>query len=66
VPGAKRDGSPLPHRAVVEIWGIPFCEPCAREQGAYFAMGELTRESQGFRGGALDGMRGEGWRYLGG
>ena len=54
----------------MEIWGIPFCEPCAREQEAYLAMGELTREVQGFRSeplvGALDGMRWEGWRYLGG
>ena len=63
-------GHPCTHRAVAEIRGVPFCEPCAREQEAYFAMGELTRESQGFRGeplvGALDVMRGEGWRYLGG
>lgn len=28
--------------AVVEIRGIPFCEACAREQAAYFAIGELT------------------------
>jgi hypothetical protein len=36
---------------VVEIWGIPFCEACAREQEAYFAIGELTQEeeAQGFR-----------------
>src|SRR5215210_8182476 len=46
---------PCPHWAVVEIRGIPFCEPCAREQEAYFAMGELTRESQGLRGGPLVG-----------
>ena len=39
---------------------MPFCEPYAREQEAYFAMGKLTWESQGFRGGALDGMRGRG------
>ncbi len=38
---------PCPHRAVVEICGVPFCEPCAREQEAYFAVGELTREAQG-------------------
>jgi hypothetical protein len=36
--------SPCLHRAVVEIRGIPFCEACAREQEAYFAIGELTRE----------------------
>jgi hypothetical protein len=28
---------------VVEILGIPFCEACAREQEAYFAIGELTQ-----------------------
>jgi len=34
----------------VEIRGIPFCEACAREQEAYFAIGELTQEEevQGF------------------
>ena len=32
------------HRpAVVEIWGMPLCEQCAREQEAYFAIGELTQ-----------------------
>jgi hypothetical protein len=31
---------------VVEIWGIPFCEACAREQEAYFAIGELTQEEK--------------------
>ncbi len=42
--------SPCPHRAVVEIRGIAFCGPCAREQEAYFAIGELTREeTQGLR-----------------
>ena len=29
--------------ASVEILGVPFCESCAREQEAYFAIGELTR-----------------------
>ena len=28
----------------MEIRGIPFCESCAREQEAYFAIGELTHE----------------------
>ena len=34
----------------MEIRGIPFCEACAREQEAYFAIGELTQEekAQGF------------------
>jgi hypothetical protein len=38
--------SPCVHLAVVEIRGIPFCEACAREQEAYFAIGELTWETQ--------------------
>jgi hypothetical protein len=37
---------PCPHQAVMEIWGIPFCESCAREQEAYFAIGELTVQPQ--------------------
>jgi predicted Fe-S protein YdhL (DUF1289 family) len=42
--------SPCSRRAEVEIQGIPFCEACAREQEAYFAIGELTQEeAQGFR-----------------
>ena len=41
--------SPCSRRAEVEIQGIPFCEACAREQEAYFAIGELTHEeAQGF------------------
>ena len=35
---------PCLHQAVVEIQGIPFCEGCAREQEAYFAIGTLTHE----------------------
>jgi hypothetical protein len=44
--------SPCPRRAVVEIRGVAFCAPCAREQEAYFAIGELVarRERQGLRG----------------
>ncbi len=41
--------SPCPHLAVVEIRGIAFCGPCAREQEAYFAIGELTQQTQGLR-----------------
>ena len=41
--------APCPHRAVVEIRGIAFCGACAREQEAYFAIGELTQEKQGLR-----------------
>jgi hypothetical protein len=34
----------------VEIQGVAFCGPCAREQEAYFVIGELTREEeQGLR-----------------
>jgi hypothetical protein len=54
---------PCLHRAVVEIRGIPFCEACAREQKAYFAIGELTRETHDLRSEslaeALDEMRRE-------
>ncbi len=39
--------SPCPHQAVMEIRGIPFCEACAREQEAYFAIGKLTMQAQG-------------------
>jgi len=38
----------------VEILGVAFCGPCAREQEAYFAIGELTDEEQrDFRSEAL-------------
>jgi hypothetical protein len=36
--------SPCSRSAEVEILGVPFCEPCARQQEAYFAIGELTHE----------------------
>jgi hypothetical protein len=38
---------PCPHQAVMEFWGIPFCESCAREQETYFAIGKLTMQPQG-------------------
>ena len=42
---------PCPRRAVAEIGGVAFCGPCAREQEAYFAIGELVaREERGPRG----------------
>ncbi len=41
--------SPCPHLAVVEIRGVAFCGACAREQEAYFAIGELTQQKQGLR-----------------
>jgi hypothetical protein len=36
--------NPCPRRAEVEILGVAFCGPCAREQEVYFAIGELTHE----------------------
>jgi hypothetical protein len=36
--------SPCPRRAEVEILGVPFCRPCARQQEVYFVIGELTHE----------------------
>jgi hypothetical protein len=46
--------SPCTRRAVVEILGVDFCGPCARQQEIYFAIGELTQEdTEGLRGGAL-------------
>ena len=50
----NKTGNPCPRRAEVEILGVAFCGPCAREQRAYFAIGELTREdTEGLRGGVL-------------
>jgi hypothetical protein len=47
-------GNPCPRRAEVEILGVAFCGPCAREQEAYFAIGELAHEDkEGLRSGAL-------------
>jgi hypothetical protein len=39
----------------VEILGVAFCGPCAIEQEAYFAIGELTQqeEARDLRGGPL-------------
>jgi hypothetical protein len=46
----SRTGSPCPRPAEVEILGVAFCGPCARQQEAYFAIGELTQEkTHGFR-----------------
>jgi hypothetical protein len=36
--------SPCPHPAAIEIRGVAFCEACASEQEAYFAIGTLTQE----------------------
>jgi hypothetical protein len=40
----SRTENPCPRRAEAEIQGVAFCGPCAREQEAYFAIGELTQE----------------------
>jgi hypothetical protein len=44
-----RSGTDLPCQrpAVVKVRGVPFCEPCAREQEAYFVIGELTEAPRG-------------------
>ena len=34
----------MPRRAEVEIPGVAFCGPYARQQELYFAIGELTHE----------------------
>jgi hypothetical protein len=47
---------PCPHRAVTEILGIPFCERCAREQEAYFAIGSLAMQPQELTSN-LEGLR---------
>jgi hypothetical protein len=46
-----RSGTNIPclRPAGVKVRGIPFCEPCAREQEAYFAIGELTEAPEGVR-----------------
>ena len=38
----SRTDSPCPRQAVVKFRGVPFCERCAREQEAYFAIGEMS------------------------
>ena len=53
----SRTESPCPRSAEVEILGVAFCGPCAREQEAYFAIGELTQqdEARDLRSGPLVG-----------
>ena len=41
--------NPCLRLAVVKVSGVPFCEPCAREQEVYFAIGELTEVPDGLR-----------------
>ena len=50
----SRTESPCPRSAEMEILGVAFCGPCARQQEAYFVIGELTQEdTQGLRSKAL-------------
>jgi hypothetical protein len=42
----SRTDSPCPRSAEVEIMGVAFCGACAREQEAYFAIGELTQQEE--------------------
>ncbi|MBA2713616.1 MAG: hypothetical protein H0U55_08715 [Rubrobacteraceae bacterium] len=42
----SRTENPCPRRAEVEILGVAFCGPCARQQEAYFAIGELTQQEE--------------------
>ncbi len=63
-PCQVRSGTDDPcHRlASVRIGGVPFCEPCARQQEAYFSIGEFTDDPRSSRDneqlvGLLDKMR---------
>jgi predicted Fe-S protein YdhL (DUF1289 family) len=42
----SRAESPCLRSAEVHILGVAFCGPCARQQEAYFAIGELTDEEE--------------------
>ena len=42
----SRTDSPCPRSAEVEILGVAFCGPCARQQEAYFAIGELSQQDE--------------------
>ncbi len=64
-PCQVRSGTDHPCRrpASVRIGDVPFCEHCAREQEAYFAVGELTEKPRSLHDderlvGLLDQMRG--------
>ena len=47
---------PCQRPATVKIRGVPFCEPCAHEQEAYFAIGELTEKPWRLRDKRLGGV----------
>ena len=42
--------NPCLRPAVAKVGGVAFCEPCAREQEAYFAIGEFTEAEEGIGG----------------
>ena len=42
----SRTDSPCSRTAEVEFLGVAFCGPCARQQEAYFAIGELTQQDE--------------------
>jgi hypothetical protein len=60
--------SPCHRRAVMEMRGVAFCGSCAREQEAYFAIGELTQdEAQGSGGKRLvEALKQLRWERVGG
>jgi hypothetical protein len=43
----SKTNSPCSRQAMGELWGIPFCGLCIREQEAYFAIGKLASHTQG-------------------
>ncbi len=47
--------NPCGRPASTKIRGVPFCKPCAREQEAYFIVGELTEGTRRFDVRALIG-----------
>ena len=50
----SRTESPCLRSAEVEIQGVAFCGPCARQQEAYFVIGDITQvEMEDLRGRAL-------------
>jgi len=62
MPGAQQDRRSLPPPGVWRIGGVPFCEPCAPQQEAYFSVGEFTDDPRSSRDneqlvGLLDRMR---------
>ena len=61
VPCQVRSGTdnPCGRPALVKIRCVPFCEPCAREQEAYFTIGELTEGTRRFEERALIGKLGQ-------